>query len=196
MIFRTFGVTREDTTCSSRCRANQPASRACRFEAVHLNAGNLAARRRPCAPGSADLDLHRSKGRCHGRVVIRGRIVTFRSHHDSSIPSGPILEVRYRTACRTRHHASDAMTLDTCADLSEYNPDDISDRMNFIRSKPIVGFRGGQTPHRKSPVISEITGALFWWHVRDSNPRMRSSLIYSQIPLATWVTCRGTPGCV
>ena len=30
------------------------------------------------------------------------------------------------------------------------------------------------------------------WRVRDSNPRMLSSLIYSQIPLAAWVTRRRT----
>lgn len=27
-----------------------------------------------------------------------------------------------------------------------------------------------------------------WWRVRDSNPRSRRRLIYSQIPLAAWVT--------
>src|SRR5690606_4016890 len=31
------------------------------------------------------------------------------------------------------------------------------------------------------------------WQVRDSNPRMLSSLIYSQIPLAAWVTCPAPP---
>ena len=34
---------------------------------------------------------------------------------------------------------------------------------------------------------------LLGWRVRDSNPRMLSSLIYSQIPLAAWVTRRGAP---
>lgn len=31
------------------------------------------------------------------------------------------------------------------------------------------------------------------WRVRDSNPRMQSSLIYSQIPLAAWVTRHARP---
>src|SRR5690606_7269403 len=30
--------------------------------------------------------------------------------------------------------------------------------------------------------------SIVWWRVRESNPRMRCRLIYSQLPLATWVT--------
>ena len=30
-----------------------------------------------------------------------------------------------------------------------------------------------------------------WWRERDSNPRRQSHLIYSQVPLATWVSRRG-----
>ena len=33
-------------------------------------------------------------------------------------------------------------------------------------------------------------GVGFLWLVRDSNPRRLSRLIYSQIPLAAWVTSR------
>ena len=32
-----------------------------------------------------------------------------------------------------------------------------------------------------------------WWRVRDSNPRRLSRLIYSQIPLAAWVTRHALP---
>ena len=36
--------------------------------------------------------------------------------------------------------------------------------------------------------LRPMSRLITWWQVRDSNPRMLSSLIYSQIPLAAWVT--------
>ncbi len=41
--------------------------------------------------------------------------------------------------------------------------------------------------------IAPVGGYFHSWRVRDSNPRMLSSLIYSQIPLAAWVTRHRTP---
>ena len=39
-------------------------------------------------------------------------------------------------------------------------------------------------------VSKEITGLRFGWQMRDSNPRRRCQLIYSQPPLAARVICR------
>ena len=40
-----------------------------------------------------------------------------------------------------------------------------------------------------SRVEAGLCSRWCWWQVRDSNSRSRRRLIYSQIPLATWVTC-------
>jgi len=39
-----------------------------------------------------------------------------------------------------------------------------------------------------TPMLLSVGGAFPMWLVRDSNPRRLSQLIYSQFPLATWVT--------
>lgn len=57
---------------------------------------------------------------------------------------------------------------------------------------------GRSRTQRNAPltVFSLVSGAFrLEWQVRDSNPRRLSRLIYSQIPLAAWVTCRGSGRC-
>jgi hypothetical protein len=91
-------------------------------------------------------------------------------------------------------HASAAMTLDTYADLFEDDLDAVSERMDAVRAETLVGVRAGVgcLNTRKSPGTLNFRGFSLW-RVRDSNPRMRCSLIYSQIPLAAWVTRQGAP---
>lgn len=48
--------------------------------------------------------------------------------------------------------------------------------------------RQQRTQTRKARTMLSGPSVVVWWRVRDSNPRMLSSLIYSQIPLAAWVT--------
>ena len=48
--------------------------------------------------------------------------------------------------------------------------------------------------HQETKNAPTFVGAFFvWWRVRDSNPRRLRRLIYSQIPLAAWVTRQGAP---
>ncbi len=41
--------------------------------------------------------------------------------------------------------------------------------------------------------VRPMSRLITTWRVRDSNPRSLRRLIYSQIPLATWVTRQGAP---
>ena len=58
------------------------------------------------------------------------------------------------------------------------------------------GMHGASNPQLKPnerPTKQEtpdLSGVSYVWLVRDSNPRRLSRLIYSQIPLAAWVTSR------
>ena len=57
---------------------------------------------------------------------------------------------------------------------------------------------GAEQTNRRGPAQRKerarpMAGLFLWWRVRDSNPRMLSSLIYSQIPLAAWVTRQAHP---
>ena len=65
---------------------------------------------------------------------------------------------------------------------------------------PLPGSSAARSPGRSAPRRGERApddrsgrprGDSWWWQVRDSNPRSLRRLIYSQIPLAAWVTCRG-----
>src|SRR5690606_9309944 len=63
------------------------------------------------------------------------------------------------------------------------------------RRPDLTGVRAsGSRPRRttEGPADSDVGRALrcFTWLVRDSNPRRRSRLIYSQIPLAARATSR------
>ena len=57
------------------------------------------------------------------------------------------------------------------------------------RRRPEACLRGLESPC-KQIMPTRLWWAFDLWQVRDSNPRRLSRLIYSQIPLAAWVTCR------
>jgi hypothetical protein len=69
-------------------------------------------------------------------------------------------------------HASAAMTLDTYADLFEDDLDAVSERLNEVRKKAVVGFCGVCHPvGRKKPRNRWDYGALLLCARRDLNPR-------------------------
>ena len=63
----------------------------------------------------------------------------------------------------------------------------------FIGARILAAASRTERQARRAPEQKPGGASFVWWRVRDSNPRSLSRLIYSQIPLAAWVTRQGAP---